>query len=49
MQNDLDYYKAGSAGRAAVIQDGGTKTIMKNVNLRSYQDTYYSKSGDYYF
>lgn len=49
LQNDLDYYKAGSAGRAAVIQDGGTKTIMKNVNLRSYQDTYYSKSGEYYF
>lgn len=48
LQNDLDYYKAGT-GRAAVIQDAGTKTIMKNVNLRSYQDTYYSKSGDYYF
>ena len=47
-QNDLDYYKAGT-GRAPVLQDLGTQTIMKNVNMRSYQDTYYSKSGDYYF
>ena len=48
LQNDLDYYKAGT-GRAPVLQDKGTQTIMKNVNMRSYQDTYYSKSGDYYF
>ena len=48
LQNDLDYYKAGT-GRAPVLQDLGTQTIMKNVNMRSYQDTYYSKSGDYYF
>lgn len=48
LQNALDYYKAGT-GRAAVIQDGGTKTVMKNVNLRSYQDTYFSKNGEYYF
>lgn len=48
LQNDLDYYKAGT-GRAPVLQDLGTQTIMKNVNMRSYQDTYYSKNGDYYF
>ena len=48
LQNDLDYYKAGT-GRAPVLQDNGTQTIMKNVNMRSYQDTYYSKNGDYYF
>ena len=48
LQNDLDYYKAGT-GRAPVLQDLGTQTIMKKVNMRSYQDTYYSKSGDYYF
>ena len=48
LQNDLDYYKAGT-GRAPVLQDKGTQTIMKNVNMRSYQDTYYSKSGEYYF
>ena len=48
LQNDLDYYKAGT-GRAPVLQDKGTQTIMKNVNMRSYQDTYYSKQGDYYF
>lgn len=48
LQNNLDYYKAGTS-RAPVLQDLGTKTIMKNVYMRSYQDTYYSKSGDYYF
>lgn len=48
LQNDLDYYKAGT-GRAPVLQDLGTKTIMKNVYMRSHQDTYYSKSGNYYF
>lgn len=49
LQNDLDYYAAGSAGRAAVLQDNGTQTILRNVAMRSYQDTYYSKSGNYYF
>ena len=48
LQNDLDYYAAGT-GRAPVLQDKGTQTIMKNVNMRSYQDTYYSKNGNYYF
>lgn len=48
LQNGLDYYKAGT-GRAPVLQDLGTQTILKNVCMRSYQDTYYSKSGDYYF
>ncbi len=49
LQNDFDYYNSGSAGRAAVLQDNGNKTIMRNVAMRSYQDTYYSKSGNYYF
>ena len=49
LQNDLDYYAAGAAGRAAVLQDNGTRTILRNVAMRSYQDTYYSKSGNYYF
>lgn len=44
LQNALDYYKAGSAGRAAVLQDGGTRTIGKNVRMLSYQDTYYSSN-----
>ncbi len=49
LQNDLDYYGSGAAGRAAVLQDNGNQTILRNVAMRSYQDTYYSKSGNYYF
>lgn len=49
LQNDLDYYNAGASGRAAVLQDNGNQTILRNVAMRSYQDTYYSKSGNYYF
>lgn len=49
LQNDLDYYASGAAGRAAVLQDNGNQTILRNVAMRSYQDTYYSKSGNYYF
>ncbi|MCH5230228.1 MAG: InlB B-repeat-containing protein [Muribaculaceae bacterium] len=51
LQNALDYYKAGSAGRAVVLQDKGTKTICKNVAMLSYQDTYYSNNNDglFYF
>lgn len=51
IQNALDYYKAGSAGRAVVLQDKGTKTICKNVAMLSYQDTYYSNNNDglFYF
>ena len=51
LQNALDYYSAGSAGRAPTLHDKGTKTINKNVRHLSYQDTYYSHSvgGLYYF
>lgn len=51
LKNALDYYGAGSAGRAASLHDTGTKTICKNVKLLSYQDTYYSHKvgGLYYF
>ena len=42
--NALDYYNAGSAGRAAVIQDAGNRTIGKNVRMISCQDTYYSSN-----
>ena len=51
IQNDLDYYNAGSAGRAVTLQDKGNYTICKNVKLKSYQDTYYSNnsSGKFYF
>lgn len=51
IQNALDYYNAGSAGRAVVLQDRGTRTIGKNISMLSYQDTYYSNNdnGEYYF
>ncbi|MGX8696407.1 MAG: hypothetical protein ACSW8D_08485, partial [Prevotella sp.] len=37
LKNALDYYNAGSAGRAAVLQDAGTRTIGKNVRMLSCQ------------
>ena len=46
LQNALDYYNAGSAGRAAVLQDAGTRTIGKNVRMLSYQDTYYPSNSN---
>ena len=46
LQNALEYYKAGSAGRAPVLQDAGTRTIGKNVRMLSYQDTYYSSNAN---
>ena len=42
LKNALDYYAAGSAGRAVTLQDKGTRTICNRVRLLSYQDTYYS-------
>ena len=48
IQNAMDYYAtidAGmKAGRGAALQDEGTHTVLKNVRLLSYQDTYYSKT-----
>ena len=44
MKNALDYYGAGAAGRAAVWQDRGDRTIFRNVKMLSYQDTYYSQN-----
>ena len=48
LQNALDYYgaiAAGlSAGRAVCLQDEGTHTVLKNVRMLSYQDTYYGKT-----
>lgn len=50
LQNALDYYSSGAAGRAVVLQDKGHRTICKNVKMLSYQDTYYSNSdGQFYF
>ncbi|MGI6242133.1 MAG: pectinesterase family protein [Prevotella sp.] len=44
LKNALDYYGSNAAGRAAVIQDRGNRTIYKNVRMLSYQDTYYSQN-----
>ena len=44
LENRFDYASAGSAGRAAAFHDQGNRTIMKNVSLISYQDTYFSNN-----
>jgi pectin methylesterase-like acyl-CoA thioesterase len=44
LQNALDYYRSGPAGRAVCWQDKGNYTIFKRVRMLSYQDTYYSHS-----
>ena len=44
LQNALDYYHSGPAGRAVCWQDKGQHTIFKRVRMLSYQDTYYSHS-----
>ncbi len=50
IQNALDYYATGSAGRAVCLQDKGSNTICKNVKMLSYQDTYYSnKASNFYW
>ena len=50
LQNALDYYNSGAAGRAVCLQDKGDGTICKNVKMLSYQDTYYSNgNGKYYW
>lgn len=41
IENALDYYKDDN-GRAVALWDQGTKTICKNVRLKSHQDTYFS-------
>lgn len=44
LQNALDYYHSGPAGRAVCWQDKGNRVIFKRVKMLSYQDTYYSHS-----
>ena len=46
LENALDYYSSGSAGRAVCLQDKGDGTICKNVKMLSYQDTYYSNNNN---
>ncbi|MBR1388910.1 MAG: hypothetical protein IJ569_04740 [Prevotella sp.] len=42
LQNALDYYGAGAAGRGVCYQDKGTRSILNRVRMLSYQDTYYT-------
>ncbi len=49
LQNALDYYAAGSAGRACAFHDKGNMTACYDVVLDSYQDTYYSHRDGAYF
>lgn len=44
LENRFDYAASGSASRAAAFHDQGNRTIMKNVSLISYQDTYFSNN-----
>ena len=47
LENRFDYAAAANAGkngRAAAFHDQGNRTIMKNVSLISYQDTYFSNN-----
>lgn len=44
LQNDLDYYHSGPAGRAVCWQDKGFHAMFKRVRMLSYQDTFYSHS-----
>ena len=56
LENEFNYWgtmagqsSSSGAGRADVFFDRGNRSIMKNVALKSYQDTYYSNnaSSDY--
>ena len=51
LKNALDYYGAGSAGRAVTLQDKGDRTVCNRVCLLSYQDTYFSDNdlSQFYF
>lgn len=52
LENKFDYWGAMSgpdasgAGRAVVFCDRGNRTVMKNVSLLSWQDTYYSNNSN---
>lgn len=47
LQNAYPY--DGSTGRAVCLQDKGSNTICKNVELKSYQDTYYSNANSQFY
>lgn len=44
LENAFDYF--GCEGQAVAFLDRGNRSIMKNVALKSYQDTYYSNNAN---
>ncbi|MGN0224458.1 MAG: pectinesterase family protein [Prevotella sp.] len=48
LENQFDYWNSmnggSGAGRAVVLWDQGQRTVMKNVSMMSWQDTYYSSN-----
>ena len=52
LENRFDYWgsmstqASGGAGRAAAFHDQGNRSILKNVALMSWQDTYYSANAN---
>ena len=52
LENKFDYWgsmsgpDASGAGRAVAFWDRGNRTVMKNVSLLSWQDTYYSDNSN---
>lgn len=55
LENKFDYWgsvsgqDASGAGRAVVFWDRGNRTVMKNVSLLSWQDTYYSDNSNAHY
>lgn len=55
LENKFDYWgsmseqNASGAGRAVVFWDRGNRTVMKNVSLLSWQDTYYSDNSNAHY
>lgn len=47
LQNAYPYDS--STGRAVCLQDKGSRTICKNVELQSFQDTYYSNANSQFY
>ena len=48
LENRFDYWggSTGGAGRAAAFWDQGNRNVLKNVALKSWQDTYFSNNGN---
>ena len=44
LENALDYYNSGFAGRAVALHDKGDSTVCEHVRLLSHQDTYFSNN-----